>query len=309
VTPQGHWQVWTSVAGRASSIDVDGLSLLGGIWAVRAVDQDGHASVASNVTYTAPFFITGGFGWDDDEPNGRVEEATELALPMQDFRQETIFPSGDRDYFRFQANPGDTVQASAYRVSTSGYNDLDLTLVLFDSAGRRIASDDNSLFNMNPRITYRVPQHGDSQQQEFTLEVADVGGSLLSPRSAPRAVSQPAYALFVGVVAGSAARTSNPRDAEGFGFRSASRNPAGSEARFSYHLPLGVAPEAVEVRVYDVHGRLVRTLLRQFGRAAGLNVVTWDGKDDQGRSVSSGTYYARISGGTFKAEQKIAILR
>ena len=50
------------------------------------------------------------------------------------------------------------------------------------------------------------------------------------------------------------------------------------------------------LRVYDVHGRLVRTLLDSY-LAAGFRTVTWDGKDDGGRPVASGSYFLRLQGG------------
>jgi len=52
----------------------------------------------------------------------------------------------------------------------------------------------------------------------------------------------------------------------------------------------------MSLRVYDVHGRLVRTLINSY-LAAGLRTVAWDGKDDGGRAVASGTYFLRLQGG------------
>ena len=45
--------------------------------------------------------------------------------------------------------------------------------------------------------------------------------------------------------------------------------------------------------VYDIHGRLVRTLV---GRplAAGSHAVVWDGYDAMGRAVASGVYVYRL---------------
>jgi len=52
----------------------------------------------------------------------------------------------------------------------------------------------------------------------------------------------------------------------------------------------------VTLRVFDVQGRTVRTLLNSYV-AAGKKVVGWDGTDDQGRSLASGTYFVRLQGG------------
>ena len=49
----------------------------------------------------------------------------------------------------------------------------------------------------------------------------------------------------------------------------------------------------VEVKVFDVSGRLVRTLAdRQF--AAGRHSLTWDGADSQGRQVARGVYFTQV---------------
>ena len=52
----------------------------------------------------------------------------------------------------------------------------------------------------------------------------------------------------------------------------------------------------VSLRVFDVQGRAVRTLLNSYV-SAGAKVIGWDGKDDGGRSLASGTYFLRLEGG------------
>jgi flagellar hook capping protein FlgD/WD40 repeat protein len=52
----------------------------------------------------------------------------------------------------------------------------------------------------------------------------------------------------------------------------------------------------VALRVYNVQGRLVKTLFS--GRLAqGMHEVTWDGRDTSGRQAASGVYYAKVSSG------------
>ncbi len=49
----------------------------------------------------------------------------------------------------------------------------------------------------------------------------------------------------------------------------------------------------IALDVYDARGRLVRRLA--YGEfAAGAHTVRWDGTDDRGRAMSSGTYFARL---------------
>jgi hypothetical protein len=61
------------------------------------------------------------------------------------------------------------------------------------------------------------------------------------------------------------------------------------------HLSLAQA-DRVTVKIYDVSGRLVRTLangqLFQAGRVD--PALTWDGLDDGGRGVARGVYFANV---------------
>jgi flagellar hook assembly protein FlgD len=52
-------------------------------------------------------------------------------------------------------------------------------------------------------------------------------------------------------------------------------------------------PGVAEVRVFDVRGREVRTLLRAE-LEPGAHQVYWDGRDDGGRDVASGVYLAQV---------------
>jgi hypothetical protein len=60
----------------------------------------------------------------------------------------------------------------------------------------------------------------------------------------------------------------------------------------------------VDLSVFDVGGRLVRTLVRgEVG--AGSHRRDWDGRDASGRPVASGTYFVRLNGGEFPAVSKV----
>jgi flagellar hook assembly protein FlgD len=50
------------------------------------------------------------------------------------------------------------------------------------------------------------------------------------------------------------------------------------------------------VKVYDVKGRLVRSLADDR-RAAGHHTLTWDGRTAGGRMAASGVYYLRLEAG------------
>ena len=81
-------------------------------------------------------------------------------------------------------------------------------------------------------------------------------------------------------------------------------NPFTSTTRLTYRL---AASQPVRIQVFDLLGRHVRTLYR--GRQeAGQHAVTWDGRDDAGRRVASGTYLCRMQAGARTSVQSLIML-
>ena len=62
------------------------------------------------------------------------------------------------------------------------------------------------------------------------------------------------------------------------------------------------------MRVYDVQGRLMRTLV-DADQPAGPGQVIWDGTDADGQKVASGVYFAQIISGGQRADHKMVLLK
>jgi len=62
------------------------------------------------------------------------------------------------------------------------------------------------------------------------------------------------------------------------------------------------------MRIFDTAGRQIR-ILEETDRAPGRYSVTWNGKDNAGRPVTSGVYFCRIKAGKFRQTRKIVYLR
>lgn len=60
-----------------------------------------------------------------------------------------------------------------------------------------------------------------------------------------------------------------------------------------------------DIRLYDVSGRLLRTLRLVGG---GHGTESWDGRDEDGRLVPAGLYFARLTGGSLQARTRIVLL-
>lgn len=64
----------------------------------------------------------------------------------------------------------------------------------------------------------------------------------------------------------------------------------------------------VTLEVYDMNGRLVRTLVDEV-RAAGRHVAIWNGQDDAGKRVASGVYFATFRSGDQKHTRKMTVVK
>jgi hypothetical protein len=82
-------------------------------------------------------------------------------------------------------------------------------------------------------------------------------------------------------------------------------NPFAAATSVSFVLPTRAL---VDLSVYDVRGRLVRTLSHGV-MAAGANETVWDGRDARGRRVASGVYFYRLKAGDQQVEKRMALLR
>lgn len=80
-----------------------------------------------------------------------------------------------------------------------------------------------------------------------------------------------------------------------------SPNPFGAETVISFSLP---SAGRTSVRVYDVTGRVVRTLADGDMTAASHSLV-WDGRDDSGNTVGAGIYFCRLEASGQSAVQKM----
>ena len=83
-----------------------------------------------------------------------------------------------------------------------------------------------------------------------------------------------------------------------------SPNPTRGDLTVNFNLE---SEEHVELALFDVSGRLIRSLAK--GRfAAGPHRVTWDGRDDRGRTASPGVYLARLKGSRSSASQTVVLV-
>jgi hypothetical protein len=89
-----------------------------------------------------------------------------------------------------------------------------------------------------------------------------------------------------------------------FALHPAYPNPFNPNTNLSFSLPTAVS---YSMNIYNVAGQLVRSY--QGMGNVGLNVITWDGKDNAGNAVSSGIYFYKLIAGSFTATNKMIMLK
>ena len=90
-----------------------------------------------------------------------------------------------------------------------------------------------------------------------------------------------------------------------FALHPAYPNPFNPMTHIRYDLPQA---SYVDLRIFDLTGREVRTLARGFDHAGAKSVV-WDAKDNHGRSVSAGVYIYRLESTGQVQSQKLILLK
>lgn len=82
-------------------------------------------------------------------------------------------------------------------------------------------------------------------------------------------------------------------------------NPFNPRTTLAFELPQA---RRVNLTIYAMDGTRVRTLVDGM-RKAGRHQVTWDGRDESGREMAAGAYFARIAADDFSQIRKMVLLK
>jgi hypothetical protein len=85
-------------------------------------------------------------------------------------------------------------------------------------------------------------------------------------------------------------------------------NPFNGQTKIDYEVVDVAGMADVSVQVYNVLGEKVKTLITAR-HAGGRFTVRWDGTDDRGTKLASGTYYYRLISGDFVSSKKMIMLK
>ncbi len=83
-------------------------------------------------------------------------------------------------------------------------------------------------------------------------------------------------------------------------------NPFNPQTTIKFELP---EAQPVSILIYNIQGKLVRTLVNHANYPAGVHKVVWDATDDTGNAVSSGVYIYRIVGPKSSKIKKMSFIK
>jgi len=82
-------------------------------------------------------------------------------------------------------------------------------------------------------------------------------------------------------------------------------NPFNPSTTIEYQVP---KQTTVKINIYDINGQLVKELLNEEKNTGNYSTV-WNGKNNAGNTVASGTYFYQIQSGDFIQVKKMILLR
>ena len=83
-------------------------------------------------------------------------------------------------------------------------------------------------------------------------------------------------------------------------------NPFNPMTTISYDLPNAAQ---VNLRIYDMGGSLVKTLVNGDMVEAGRKEVVWRGRDNSGRQVAAGVYFYKLDAGQFSDTKRMTLVK
>lgn len=85
-------------------------------------------------------------------------------------------------------------------------------------------------------------------------------------------------------------------------------NPFNPSTTIAYDLPGNAGEQVVSLVIYNQLGQAVRALVNE-PQMMGSHTITWDGRDDAGKSVASGVYFYQLRYGEHRATRKMLLVR
>jgi len=142
-----------------------------------------------------------------------------------------------------------------------------------------------------------------SQNFDYTAPATDYYGLVVFANRRGKIGS---YTLRVSRASGVTGIDPEPFAPERYALYQNAPNPFNPTTEIRYDVPSSGGH--VRLRVYDVHGRLVRTLV-DSEQAGGAKSLIWDARDDSGSLVATGVYFYRLDAPGFSETRKTVVMK
>lgn len=83
-------------------------------------------------------------------------------------------------------------------------------------------------------------------------------------------------------------------------------NPTAKPLVIKFQLPVKAA---VSLKIYDVSGRLVRSLVKIQNLEPGIYTLNWDGRSDKGMKLPAGVYFLRMEAPDYTVTRKAVVVK
>jgi len=188
------------------------------------------------------------------------------------------------------------------------------------TAGRFEIGNNNNIYNFNTdqKQGYLVLENSDEENEYYEVEFGNLSsndGKITinidgAPISTDIELNYQFYSVD-GMVGNGMMQLRNPDD---FKLYQNYPNPFNNQTTIMYDIPsLMVNMVDVEIHIYNTIGKLVRTI-DEGDKGSGQHTTIWDGKNDDGETLSSGVYFyqlrAKVDGQSdFNKTKKMVIVR
>ncbi len=265
---------------------------------------------SSNVVYaaTAPFFvpasvfktIDGGDNWHEITEDLPDRFPTDLAVdPTNDKNVYITFSGFETSHLFKSTNGGDTWQDIGINLP-----DVPASAVIVDPF-----YPDHIYFGND--ITVYLSTNGGDTWQEFSEGLPEamlvVDLSISGSNRKLRAVTH-GNGVYERDLLGDAATGINKNESiiSNFVLEQNYPNPFNAGTIITYSLPKAAS---VNLRIYNIDGQEIRTLIGNKTKTSGKHQARWDGKDNQGRNVASGVYIYQLRVGDFVDSKRMILMK
>jgi Kre9/KNH-like N-terminal Ig-like domain/FlgD Ig-like domain len=194
--------------------------------------------------------------------------------------------------------------AGTFQISNEGGNSLDILSMDLESASPWITG-------ISPAAPFTIDP-GETRAVTFTVEQSLAGAGINQDRILVYSSDsdESPYPGGVNITLINDSGTSGVDDPEAipssFRLVSAYPNPFNPMTTLAYDLPEAAT---VDLMIYDMNGRLVRSLVVREAQGAGRNEVVWRGRDDRGRAVVAGVYFYRLVTGSYTETKRMTLIK